>query len=79
MGQLENAIEGLEQLKKEGYKTMCLMCRRVYRENPSEEYATGHGARLLEICKCSCDMFITIEEKIDSLKNYSCENNQIYC
>ena len=57
---------------------MCLSCGVVYRENPFEEYETGHNARPLEICKCGCDLFITIDEKIDFSRNNVCEIQQVY-
>jgi hypothetical protein len=66
---IEDSINLLEKLKGEGYQEVCLGCNTVYRKKPLEDYADGHGGRLLEMCnRCGSDLFEKIDETILRLK-----------
>lgn len=67
---IEESIEKLRELQRAGYGYVCLNtdCNIVYRVKPTEIYEDGHGSRLIEMCRCGCDIFGTIDWVIDKLK-----------
>ncbi len=40
-----------------GYRYFCLECSTVYKEKPIAPYDDGHVGRMLEMCRCGCDLF----------------------
>ncbi len=40
-----------------GYRYFCLKCGTVYKTIPTESYEDGHGGRMLDMCRCGCDLF----------------------
>ena len=62
------AADRLRTMQAEGYNHVCVNCRIVYQEKPTQEYADGHGGRLLNMCRCGSDLFITIDEQIAILQ-----------
>ena len=65
---LESNLKKLENWKKEGYQQICMGCYTVYRQKPTQWYEDGHGGRFIEMCRCGCDLFDTIDGTICSLK-----------
>jgi len=66
---LENNLKKLEGWKKEGYMHVCLGCHTVYKEKRQELYEDGHGGRYIDMCRCGCDLFDTIEGTIEAIKS----------
>jgi hypothetical protein len=73
-GFLEKQISKLEKFKGEGYTEVCIACRIVYKQVPTQHYEDGHGGRDLEMCSCGSDLFNSIDKTIsglsEKLKNY---------
>lgn len=66
---LENNLKKLEEWKKEGYEWVCLGCHTVYKGKRQEWLYDGHDGRYIDMCRCGCDLFDTIDGIIESIKN----------
>lgn len=53
----------LREVYDQGYRRVCIACRKVFKEAPTEWYEDGHGGRHLEMCRCGCDLIGYIVEK----------------
>lgn len=44
-----------------GLLYFCANCRLTYKEVPTEDYEDGHGGRLLTMCRCGCDLIVSLK------------------
>jgi hypothetical protein len=65
---LSSNLKKLEDLKKEGYKYVCMGCNTVYKEKPERWYEDGHGGRYIDMCRCDCDLFGTVDGIMNIIK-----------
>lgn len=50
-----------EKMIAEGLLYFCADCRKCYKEVPTEDYEDGHGGRLLTMCRCGCDLIVSLK------------------
>jgi len=48
-------------MREEKCVYLCLGCNTVYKYKPSEYYKDGHGGRIINMCRCRCDLFDEIK------------------
>jgi len=61
---LESNLKKLENWRREGYQFVCIGCNTVYRQKPQEWYEDGHNGRFINMCRCGCDLFHTLDSVI---------------
>lgn len=61
--------KNLQELIEEGAKYFCLNCKKVYAKKPTQPYETGHGERMLEMCRCGSDLFDSVYKLMEILEN----------
>lgn len=54
----------LRDVYNEGYRRVCIGCNTVFKPDcvRREMYEDGHGGRLIEMCRCGCDLIGHIVE-----------------
>jgi len=65
---IKRSVKKLTQLKSQDYNWVCANCHKVYKQKRQEPYEDGHGGRYLDMCRCGCDIYLTIDKMIEELK-----------
>jgi len=65
---LENNLKKLEEWQEKGYNWVCMGCNTVYKQKPDMLYEDGHGGRFIDMCRCGCDLFNTIDDTIKIIR-----------
>lgn len=63
----EETKKRFEELKTNGANYVCLGCKRVYANKPTQWQEDGHGGGDLEMCSCGSDLFDSIGSFIEKL------------
>jgi len=50
-----------QEMIDEGLLYFCANCKSCFKKVPVEEYEDGHGGRLLTMCRCGCDLIVSLE------------------